>query len=118
VKAVNTGGSSAYSNIATVSVLVSAAPTNPNVTAVANGATALVTLTWTDNANNETGFRIQRASNATFTAGLNTSTVGANTVTLQQNRNSRTTYYYRIQSYNSVGASVWVNFTPFPIVTP
>lgn len=118
VKAVNTAGSSAYSNIATVSVIVPAAPTNANVTAVANGTTALVTLTWTDNANNETGFRIQRASNATFTAGLNTNTVGANTVKLQQNRNRGTTYYYRIQAYNSTGASVWVNFTPFPIVTP
>ncbi len=119
VKAVRPGASSAYSNVVDVDVLLPAAPTNVNVTAVNNGANALVTLTWTDNSNNETGFRIQRATNATFTAGLSTSNVGANVTTFQQTRPHLGTYYYRVAAVNSItGLSAWVNATPFPIITP
>jgi hypothetical protein len=118
VKAVNGLGSSAYSNTSSVSVLIPAAPTNTNAVVARNGGNDRVTLTWTDNANNETGFRIQRATNAAFTAGLTTTTIAANTVTFTQSVARARTYYYRIQVYNSAGASVWVNFTPSPIVTP
>lgn len=119
VAAVNAGGPSAYSNTVTISVSVPAAPSNFNVTAVIrNGTTATVTLSWTDNSNNETGFRIQRATNATFTAGLNTTTVRANVVSRVEIRNRNRDYYYRIQAYNAAGASAWVNATPFPIHTP
>ncbi|MBI5653246.1 MAG: multicopper oxidase domain-containing protein [Chloroflexi bacterium] len=119
VRAVNATGGSLYSNTATVTVPpIPAAPSNFTVTAVPNGGTARVTLTWTDNANNETGFRIQRATNATFTAGLQTQTVAANSTTRIELRTRNRTYYYRIQSYNGSGASAWVNATPFPIITP
>jgi hypothetical protein len=36
-----------------------------------------VSLKWIDKATTETGFEIQRATNAAFTIGLNSSTVGA-----------------------------------------
>jgi hypothetical protein len=118
VKAVRGTLSSPYSNTATATVAIPAAPSNFTVTAVANGGTATVTLTWTDNSNNEAGFRIQRATNATFTAGLQTQTVGANTTTRVETRSRNRTYYYRIQAFNAQGASAWVNATPFPILTP
>ena len=119
VEAVNVIGPSAYSNTFTVSVNPPAAPSGFTVTAVSNGnGTATVTLTWTDNSTDETGFRIQRANDPLFTTGLATNTVAANTITRVETRNSGRTYYYRIQAYNVVGASVWVNVTPFPIVTP
>jgi len=122
VKTVNGGGSSAYSNTATVIISLPVPPVAPSgLTALPTrtGTSDMVTLTWTDNSSNETGFRIQRATNSTFTAGLVTNTVGVNIITFQianltRNRN----YYFRIQAYNAVGTSAWVNATPFPILTP
>lgn len=119
VKAVRGTSSSPYSNTATANVpAVPVAPASFTVSAVPNGTTARVTLTWTDSSNNETGFRIQRATNATFTAGLQTQTVAANATVRVETRSRNRTYYYRIQAFNAQGASAWVNATPFPIVTP
>jgi hypothetical protein len=97
-----------------------AAPSNVNVAAVVlNATTDTVTVTWTDNSTNETSFRIQRATNATFTTGLSTSAVGANVTTLVQSRPRGVTYYYRVAAFNTIlGLSPWVNATPFPITTP
>ncbi len=120
VAAANSFGLSAYSNTATVVVQVPAAPSNFTAAKGANqGNLRRVVLTWTDNANNETGFTIQRATNATFTAGLNTVTVGANVTTLTQSGLTRNTnYYYRIQATNVLGPSTPpVNAIPFPIRT-
>jgi fibronectin type 3 domain-containing protein len=119
VKAVNGGGSSAYSNTASVSL--SSPPAAPSgLTARAartKGLTDTVTLAWRDNANNETGFTIQRATNNTFTAGLNTSTVAANTITTQQTGLARgTIYWYRIRAVNLSGASAWSNVVI--VITP
>jgi len=78
-----------------------------------------VILTWTDNSGNETGFTIQRATNATFTSGLSSVQVGAGVTTLTQsglNRNTR--YWYRIRANNGpYVSSAWTNATPFPITT-
>jgi len=96
-----------------------AAPSNVTATAARQGNNARVTLTWTDNANNESGFRIQRATNSTFTAGLVTSTVGANITTFQTGNVARNTaFYFQVQAFNSADPSAWVNATPFPITTP
>jgi hypothetical protein len=120
VKAVNAGGSSLYSNTATAVVPgLPAAPSNLRVSVVkANGPNYTATLTWTDNANNETGFTVQRATNATFTTGLNTANVAANATTLTQTVTRNTTYYYRIRANNTIsGSSAWTNALPFPIRT-
>jgi predicted phage tail protein len=119
VKAVNALGSSGYTNIAIVSV--SAAPTAPTgftVSAVkANGNNYTATLRWTDTSNNETGFTIQRAINATFTTGLSSFTAAANAITLTQTVSRNTTYYYRIRANGTGGSSAWTNAQPFPIRT-
>ena len=112
VKAVNGGGSSAYSNTASVSVpAVPAAPSGLTATAVRrNGGNDRVNLSWTDNSNNETGFTIQRSTNITFTANLVPSTVGANTTTFQTGNVPRnTTYWFRVQATNGAGPSGWSN---------
>ena len=71
-----------------------------------------------DNAANETNFTVQRATNATFTTGLNSATLAANATTLTQTVTRNTTYYYRIRANNTVsGSSAWVNALPFPIRT-
>ena len=118
VAAVNSGGQSAWavSNmIATPPVPL--APSGLNGSAVVSGKKANVTLTWADNSNNETGFTIERATNATFTVGLNQSTVAANAVTVTQTGLYRgVTYFYRIRAFNSGGSSGWSNV--FSVVTP
>jgi predicted phage tail protein len=112
---------SAYAGPATTAASP-AVPAAPSGLSAANGANQgtkrSVVLTWTDNSTNETGFTIQRATNAAFTTGLNTSTVAANATTVTQTGLSKaTTYYFRIRANNSVGSSAWVNAIQFPIVT-
>ena len=98
---------------------VPAAPSALSAVATRNGGSDRVTLSWTDNANNETSFTVQQALNATFTSGLVSRTVGANTITLQINNLARgTAYYFRIQANNGAGSSAWANATPFPVTTP
>lgn len=65
-----------------------------------------ISLTWTDNSTNETGFRIERSTNgSTWTA---VGTVGANGRTYTATGlKSLTTYYFRVQAYNTAGASAY-----------
>ncbi|MGI6299253.1 MAG: hypothetical protein ACOX1T_08890 [Saccharofermentanales bacterium] len=121
VIAVNGAGSSAFSNIVTVSFLSGpAAPMNVTATAIRfNANFDRITINWTDMADNETSFVIQRATDANFTVNLTTATVNANIITYRTGNLARNTpFYSRIQAVNSAGASVWVQAEPFPIVTP
>ena len=111
----NAAGSSAYSNTVSVGVSAPADPSNVAATATRQGNNERVTLTWTDNANNESGFEIQRTTNAAFTTGLNTSSVGANVTTITTGNISRVSYYFRVRAVNVIGNSAWVNASPFPI---
>ncbi len=112
---------SGYSDTATTqaSAAVPAAPSTPSATNGADqGKKRSVVLSWTDNSANETGFTIQQATNATFTTGLKSTTVAANSVSATLTGLSRaTTYYLRVRADNAVGSSAWVDATPFPIIT-
>lgn len=93
-----------------------AAPTNLAASVAAkNKKTANVTLTWTDNANNETGFLIQRADNAAFSAGVVNATVGADVRTLTQGVTPGKTYYYRVHAFNATTQSGWSNTATVPV---
>jgi hypothetical protein len=122
VYAMNAEGTSGNSNLASVVVPSQlAAPSSVMATAerVGNSPNDRVTLIWTDNANNETGFTIQRATNATFTANLVTSTVGPDTTTFTTGNVPRNmAFYFRVWATNAGGSSATVNATPFPITTP
>jgi serine protease AprX len=100
-----------------------AAPTNLVATPISSSQ---ISLSWTDNSNNESGFQIQRSSDgATF--GL-IATLGANVTTYTDNgRTAGTTYYYRVRAFNSRGNSALSNVasattlsssTPTPTPTP
>jgi FtsP/CotA-like multicopper oxidase with cupredoxin domain len=110
VRAVNAGGASGYSPIVVIGLPpVPAAPSSLTATAVrGNGANDTVTLTWTDNATDETGFTIERSTSPTF-ATVNTFTVGANVVTWSQNVARNRTFHYRIAAVNLGGPSAWSN---------
>jgi titin len=120
VAATNAAGTSAFAGPITVVIAVPAAPSRLTATAVRNNIlTGTITLKWTDNSNNETGFTLQRATNSGFTRGVTSTTVAANTTTLVQAGLLRgTTYYYRIQAVNGALASANVNATPFPVTIP
>ncbi|MBE0598144.1 MAG: multicopper oxidase domain-containing protein [Desulfuromonadales bacterium] len=119
VMAQNSAGSSPYSNVSSVSLTVPQAPSSLTAGAARQGGNARITLTWVDHANNETGFILQRATDAAFTANLVSTTLAANATTFNTGNVARNTaYYFRIQAINGAGPSAWVNATPFPITTP
>lgn len=100
---------SGFSNVGSwVATTPPSAPTLLTATTVRQGNNNRVTLTWT-NVANETGYTIQRATNAAFTTGLATTTVGANVtttvLTVPRGTPGVTTYYFRIIATNAAGAS-------------
>jgi hypothetical protein len=82
-----------------------AAPGSLSATAVSRSQ---INLAWTDNANNEDGFHIERSTdNVTF---AQVASVGANTTTYANTALKRsTTYYYRVRAYNGGGNSAYSN---------
>jgi murein tripeptide amidase MpaA len=111
VRAYNTAGDSGYSNTASAvtqaAPIIPAAPTSLVAVAVSRSQ---INLTWTDNSNNETGFRIERCKGSTCTNFALVATVGTN-VTSYSNTGltANTAYRYRIYAYNASGNSAYSN---------
>ena len=79
-----------------------------NLTAISPSCSQ-ISLTWTDNSNNETGFKIERRSE-TETAFSEIATVSANTTTYTDTGlQADTTYYYRVRAYDANGNSDYSN---------
>lgn len=78
-----------------------AAPTNLTATAISSSQ---IDLSWTDNAKNENGFKIERDS-------VQIDTVGANVTSYSDDTglNPSITYYYRVCAYNDAGDSGYSN---------
>jgi hypothetical protein len=82
-----------------------AAPTNLNATAAACDQ---IDLTWTDNADNESGFKIERSPNGSTFSQIDT--VGANVTGYSDTTAAEnTTYWYRVRAYNTAGDSAYSN---------
>jgi hypothetical protein len=115
VLAYNAGGSSGYSNVANATTFsLPATPTNLTATAVSSSQ---IDLTWVDNSNDETNFRIYRSTN-----GVNfvfTYNLGPNVTSFSDTgRTAGTTYYYQVAASNSNGISAFsntVSATTFPL---
>jgi PKD repeat protein len=84
------------------------APAAPSSLSGSVGADRLVTLNWTDNSSNETGFYMERAAKARNLQFSRVATVGADIRTYSQAEPSGQ-WVYRVQAYNSVGASAYSN---------
>lgn len=97
VRAIGSAGNSAYTNIANATTGVIMLPGVPSNLIAKAASPISVTLTWADNATNETGFEIERSDNGTTFSAVGT--VGANIITYTDNSaNANTTYYYRIRA--------------------
>ena len=81
---------------------ISAAPSGLTTSALADDQ---VQVNWTSNSSDETGFKVDRATNSSFTTGLVTTTVGKVTSFVSTGLSANTTYYYRVRSYNQMGSS-------------
>lgn len=124
VDATNASGSTFGTNRASATALtsdtVSLAPNNLSVTFINQNS---ISVSWTDNSNNELGFKIERSSSQSgpFSAIGNTSismSRTAYTVFFQEIPSGLVggaTYYYRVAAYNEVGTSSYVSK---PLVMP
>jgi hypothetical protein len=74
-----------------------------------------VRLTWKDNANNESGFRVQRSLDGVNWTLL--ATVGANTTSYTSGALSRGTYAFRVCAYNSNGDSAYAMTSPVALAS-
>jgi len=71
---------------------------------VADTASTSLILTWSDNSNNESGFKIERSVDGVAFSQL--TTVGANVTThTDRGLSFATRYTYRVSAYNSAGSS-------------
>lgn len=107
VSAVNGGGESPNSAQASATTFADPPPAAPS-TLTATAGKRKITLHWTDNSGNETGFKIERsADNANF---AQIATVGAGVVTYtNSNLTSGATFHYRVRSTNASGDSLYSN---------
>src|SRR5439155_1239924 len=107
VRRYNAARTSGYSRPGTATPHELAAPTNLVATTV---SASEIDLAWTDNSDNEDGFRIERCSGAGCTNFFEIATVGAN-VTTYHNTSllAATSYSYRVRAYNGAGPSAYSN---------
>ena len=111
VRAYNTAGDSDYSNTITAATQAAPAlPAAPTNLVAAAFSKSQINLTWTDNSNNETGFRIERCKGATCTNFTQIATVGSNINTFSNTGlAANTSYRYRVYAYNANGNSAYSN---------
>src|SRR5205085_6630290 len=94
-----------YGNSSNIATTATALPSAPgNLTAVA-GAGTTITLSWMDVSNNETGFRIERATNGGPSVGIGLAGRDATTFN-DHNGVEGAAYTYRLRSYNGIGSSI------------
>ncbi|MBI2852024.1 MAG: fibronectin type III domain-containing protein, partial [Chloroflexi bacterium] len=117
VQAVSGVGDSPVSNVVSVTTPVPGVPAAPTGLSARVISVNRVDLTWVDNAVDETGYHLERAPDATFTAlthialPANSSSFSDTTVSANQ------TVFYRIHALNSVGESPLSNIVQV-LVTP
>ena len=84
-----------------------AAPTNLTATTVSQ---TQINLAWTDHANNESGFKIERCQGSSCTSFVQIAQVGPNVTTFNNTGLTRNTRYrYRVRAFNGGGNSAYSN---------
>jgi hypothetical protein len=102
------GGSSATNTLTVIAAPTPAAPSGLIVTVPSQNGR--LNLSWTDNSNNESGFKIERCTGANCTSFALIGTVGADVTSItNSNLSRRVTYGYRVYAYNASGNSAYSN---------
>lgn len=87
-------------------------PQPPQTVTATTASYNQINLSWTDNSNNETGFRIYR-SESNSGPFVPVGTTAANTTTFQDKQlNPSTKYYYRVSAFGNNGESGFSNQVP------
>jgi PKD repeat protein len=103
----NLGAISSITTTIQVTANLPVAPTSLTATVISRSQ---INLAWTDLANNENGFKIERCSGAICSNFLQIATVGANVKNFSNTGLKRnTSYRYRVRAYNGSGDSAYSN---------
>jgi hypothetical protein len=109
VRAYNTSGDSGYSNTASATTQGTTMPAAPsNLTATA-ASSSQINLAWTDNASNETGFKVERSTSSSGPFSQIGTTAAGVTTYGNSGLTASTAYYYRVRAYNTTGDSGYSN---------
>jgi len=109
VRAFNSAGNSAYSNVASATTQQDPPSAPSGLTATA-ASTSQINLFWTNNANNATGYMVERSANGGGSWTEIASTLSANTTNYQSTGLAAgTSYHYRVRAFNSAGNSGYSN---------
>jgi fibronectin type 3 domain-containing protein len=108
VSAVNSAGESADSNEASATPLAPPPPSAPSGLISTTISSSQINLSWSDNSNDETSFKIERSTN-----GINFTQIAvtaANAIAFGDSGLApATTYYYRVRASSSAGDSAYSN---------
>jgi serine protease len=86
------------------------APNAPSSLAASAVSSSQINLSWTDNAGNEDGFRIERCTGSGCTGFAQIATLGANATSFSNTGlGAGTSYSYRVLAYNAGGSSAYSN---------
>ncbi len=106
VKAFNGGGSTYYATTSATTANVPAAPSA--LSATPGTFSVAVSVTWTDNSSNETGFKIERSTDGVNFSEINTTAANATSYD-DSSVSPVTTYYYKVRATNALGNSAYSN---------
>jgi uncharacterized protein YunC (DUF1805 family) len=83
-------------------------PAAPTSLAARAASSTSVTLTWVDNATNESGYKVERSGDGVVFTEIASLGAGASSYA-NSGLTARTNYYYRVRAYGSAGNSAYSN---------
>jgi PKD repeat protein len=106
----NQGASNFTTAVIQVNVNPGNLPVSPTNLVASAASKSRIDLAWTDNANNEGGFKIERCSGSSCTNFSQIASIGANLPSYSNSGLKRnTTYRYRVRAFNASANSAYSN---------
>jgi hypothetical protein len=116
VRAINSAGGSAFSNMVSVTTPQVAPAAPSGLTASYNTTTKVITLSWTDNSSNETGFTAQFSYSGSAFSDMGST--GANATSYSTGTNPPTgSYQFRVYAFNGL-TSTYSNTASLIVTAP